>query len=334
MKASEMKKLLKWSVVNGVPVLMKGMPGVGKSDLTKWVKKKTKYDQLILHPVVDEPTDYKGLGFMVKGKAEFVPYGNLLKLMEAKKPLIVVFEDLGQATDAVQKAIMQLLLAREINGKPLSKHVRFIACTNRKQDRAGVSGILETVKSRFLTIVELEPDVDEWCKWATKKKLPSVLVSYAQFRKNHEGGLFQFKPTRDLTNSCIPRTFAGVGFMLKKKLPKTLWRESFTGAIGHFRATDLIAYINIYAKLPKLEDIQKNPSRVPVPNDFSAKYALMGLLVDSMTATHMKAYITFLERMGSELTTAAMKMTQYRNKEATKNAAYIQWSVKHQATFN
>jgi len=51
---------------------------------------------------------------------------------------------------------MQLILGRCINGHKVSDHVTFLAATNKKSDRAGVSGILEPVNSRFAAIVELQ----------------------------------------------------------------------------------------------------------------------------------------------------------------------------------
>ena len=66
-------------------------------------------------------------------------------------------DDLGQAPMSVQAAAMQLILARRINGFKISDKVIFMAATNRREDKAGVTGILEPVKSRFAWIVELVP---------------------------------------------------------------------------------------------------------------------------------------------------------------------------------
>lgn len=331
MKASQLKTTLKWAFKNQHSILIKGMPGVGKTDITKWSAKKAKQDILILHPVVDDPTDYKGLGFVIDGKAEFIPYGNLRKVMNAKKPLVVFFDDLGQASDAVQKAVMQLLLAREINGKKISKHVTFVAATNRKEDRAGVSGLLEPVKSRFMTIVELEHDVDEWCEWAHKKKMPSELISYAQFRRR---GLFEFKPTRDLTNSCIGRTLANVGKAIKTKVPESVRFDVFAGAIGRKKALDFTAYLKVYANLPTIDEIKKNPLSAKIPPEASGKYAVMGLIVDAMNSKYMGAFIKYLDRLGTEITTAAMKVTSIKKPEECKNTDYVMWVTKHGANLN
>ncbi len=125
-----------------------------------------------MHPVVSDPTDFKGLPGIIGDKAEFLPFGDLRQMIEADKPTIVFLDDLGQAPAVVQAACMQLLLARQINGKKISGHIVFIAATNRREDRAGVTGILEPVKSRFKTILDLEVSADEWTEWAFKNNMP------------------------------------------------------------------------------------------------------------------------------------------------------------------
>ena len=89
--------------------------------------------------------------FVTDGQAEFLPFGDLRALIQADKDTVFFLDDLGQAPPTVQAAAMQLILARRINGHHVSDSVTFIAATNRKQDKAGVSGILEPVKSRFAT---------------------------------------------------------------------------------------------------------------------------------------------------------------------------------------
>src|SRR5690606_27326440 len=91
-------------------------------------------------------------------------------------------DDLGQASPMVQAAYMQLLLARRIDGHVLPDCVTFVAASNRKQDRAGVSGLLEPVKSRFTCIMEIEPDLDSWIDWALGEGLPAELIAFLQFR--------------------------------------------------------------------------------------------------------------------------------------------------------
>ena len=77
---------------------------------------------------------------------------------------------------------MQLILARQVNGHKISDKVIFIAATNRRQDRAGVTGILEPVKSRFATIIQLDVDADIWIEWAFENDMPAELIGFIHFR--------------------------------------------------------------------------------------------------------------------------------------------------------
>jgi hypothetical protein len=52
-----------------------------------------------------------------------------------------------------------------------------------REDRAGVSGILEPVKSRFTTIIEMEPDVDDWTNWATSNNIRPEIIAFIRIRR-------------------------------------------------------------------------------------------------------------------------------------------------------
>jgi len=155
MRAKKLAGLLQLAFKNNHKVLIKGEPGIGKSDLVEQACADV-FDLMISHPAVSDPTDYKGMPavFAREGMtvAEFLPFGDLLKLINAKKPTVCFIDDIGQAAPAVQAALMQLLLARRVNGHKISKDVVFCGATNDTTHMAGVSGLLEPVKSRWDTI--------------------------------------------------------------------------------------------------------------------------------------------------------------------------------------
>jgi len=68
MKQSELKVLLKSAVMMNAPILIVGKPGTGKSDIVAQVALETKYRLIISHPVVADPTDYKGMPWAVEQK--------------------------------------------------------------------------------------------------------------------------------------------------------------------------------------------------------------------------------------------------------------------------
>ena len=330
MRSKDLKKFLKWSFKKNYPILIKGAPGIGKTDIVTSAADMLEYDLLVMHPVVDSPIDYKGLGAIVNGKAVFLPYGNLELLISAKEPLVVFFDDLGQAPAAVQSAVMQLLLARSLNGKQISNFVRFVAATNRREDKANVSGILEPVKSRFASIVELEVDVNDWIIWAEKNGMPASLIHYIQWRPQM---LLDFKPTRDIENSPCPRTVAFVGKMINDNLPEKLLFEAVKGATGEAFASEYTAFIRVYKELPTIKEIQADPKNCKVPTEVSAKFAIMGMVLDAITSANMGKFLIYLDRLGNEITTATMKLCSVKKPDVCKNTDYINWAINHNKHF-
>jgi hypothetical protein len=160
-------------------VLVKGPPGGGKSDIVSQAVQEVQADFLIEHPAVADPTDYKGMpAVLANGTAEFLPFGDLNRLIQAQRPLVCFLDDIGQAAPAVQAALMQLLLARRVNGHKISDHIVFCGATNDTKHTAGVAGMLEPVKSRWHSIVELEVSVDDWCAWALANNMPPELIAF------------------------------------------------------------------------------------------------------------------------------------------------------------
>jgi hypothetical protein len=318
---------LNFAILKKHNVLITGAPGIGKSEIVEGVvKSMDDTDFLLCHPVVEDPVDVKGLPALVDGKAEFLPYGNLRKLCEAKRRTVVMLDDLGQAPIAVQAAYMQLLLAREINGTKISDEVTFIAATNRHKDMAGVSGLIEPIKSRFRTIVELEINSDDWLEWAASNSMPPELVAFIRMRP---AILAEFVPSREIKNSASPRTIAGVGKMINDGLPKSLEFETFCGAIGEGPATEFINFLKVYRDLPNPLDILKEPKKAFLPTEPSQKYALASALAYHATSDNFSNYIQYLERLGAEFNVMSMREAVKRNIKIMKAKDWPKWGTEY-----
>lgn len=330
MYAKQLGTLLEFMFQQNLPVLIKGAPGIGKSDIVAQAASKLGWELIISHPVVADPTDYKGLPFAVNGKAEFLPFGDLQKLLVATRPTIYFLDDLGQATPAVQSAVMQLLLARQINGHKVSPEVRFIAATNRRKDRANVSGILEPVKSRFASIIELEINTKDWVEWAIKHGMPHELISFIEFKPDL---LNQFVATRDIENSPCPRTVAFVGKMINAGLPNNIQFEVISGAAGEAFAHEYLAFVKCYMELPTVHEIVKDPEGARLPSSLSGRYAITGALANDMDGGNIAPIVNYLGRLGKELTVAALKNAAIRKPEVCSNQTFINWAMKNSDLF-
>jgi hypothetical protein len=329
---SQLAQLLKFNIENRFPTMVVGPPGVGKTQIVKQgVAKLTAegkdHDFLIRHPVVDDPVDYKGLPNVQDGKAKFLPFGDLEALINPPKPLVVLLDDLGTANASVQAAAMQLILERRINNHKISDNVIFIAATNRHTDRAGVSGILEPVKSRFYTIVELQVSVKEWIEWAMLEDMPSELIAFVRFRPNFLED--EFVPSKEIKNSPCPRTLAHVGEMMMAGLPKELERPVFEGAAGEAFASEFERFLLVARELPSPEEIFHNPRKAKVPTEISSQYALCGALAHAVEAKTFGAMNAYIERLPEELQVMTIRDVITRKSNLTVTPDFKEWIAKN-----
>ena len=298
MNAIQLISLLSETIKAKLPVLVQGAPGIGKSDILTQATLDAGADLILSHPAVSDPTDVKGLPWIHKTKdgdsATFLPFGDLRKAMTAKKATVWFFDDLGQASPAVQASCMQLFLAREVNGHRISDDIVFVAATNRRTDRAGVSGILEPVKSRFATIVELEADLDSWCNWAIDHNINPLLIAFLRFKPEL---LSKFEAKNDLINSPVPRTWSHVNKILDLNLSPTIQNIAVAGAVGEGAATEFAAFQKLYAQLPNIDQILMDPTKVPVPKNAAVLYSLASALATKVTSTNFVHICTYINRM-------------------------------------
>lgn len=323
MNAKVLEEKLTVCLGAGFPVLVKGAPGVGKTDIIKKVSKKLKHHLIISHPVVSDPTDYKGLPGIVNGGAEFLPFGELRMLIEAEKPTIFFLDDLGQAPAVVQAACMQLLLARRINGHKISDKVVFVAATNRREDRAGVTGILEPVKSRFYTILELVAEADSWIEWAFENKMPAGLIGFIHFRP---ALICTNEATSDIVNHPCPRTFEHAGRLMNIGLEDV---ETLSGTLGAGCAAELTGFLKIYKSLPNIAAIILKPDDAVVPDEPAALYAVVSALVEKASPDNVPMIFKYGNRLPADFSTLLVRDMIRKNQKIQHTKSFIEWATKH-----
>ena len=267
-------ELLKRTIPAGLPVLVTGAPGVGKTDIITHTAVHLGYDVIVSHPQLNDPSDVKGLAWYNQStnRAEFIPLGEINTLINCTRPTIWFIEDLGNAPPAIQSSYMQWILASKCGEHSLPACVTIISASNRRQDRSGVSGLLASVRSRFVSIVDLSVDNEAWCNWAVSNELNERVITFLRSIKPNL--LSTDEPiSGEICNFPSPRTWANVSKLEALNLPRDIMTQAFAGAVGVGAATEYMLYRDEAESCIKIDDILANPKGTPLPDQRKPSHA-------------------------------------------------------------
>lgn len=300
------KKLLE----NKFQFLTLGAPGLGKTQIIVQLAKELDYDLVIMHPVVFDPTDLKGVPAIVEKKmpdggveprAEYLPTAQLRKLLTAEKPTICFLDDIGQCSKGVQAALMQLVMQREVNGHKISDHVIFTAASNRKQDKAGVVGMITPLISRFKTRYKLTADLDSWLTWAYDNDIAPEVIAFVKWKPDF---LHQFDPDyvdsdgETMSNQPCPRTIEAVSDVFKVGLRDY---ETIEGAIGEAFATEFLSFVQMIETLgdfPRKIATGQNPKLSELTD---SSPSIMFALTECLTGMSKKSFVNIAKWVRTEM---------------------------------
>lgn len=314
------------------PFVLFSEPGVGKSGIIASIAKSLGWDVLWFHPVVQDPTDNKGMpfAFMQDGqpRAKFLPFNDLELLIKADRPTLACYDDMGQAPLAVQASMMQLWLARRINGHAISDDVVFCGASNRAEDKSGVVGIMEALKGRA-TLIPIEADIDDFCKWSHQQDwFPEMVPAFLRFKTDL---LSAFKPTRDLANTPTPRNWERLARKVSNGITNL---ELLSGDVGEAAAAEFLSFMEVASEMPNPDDCLANPETAPVPDKSkpSVLYALVGSLAHRAKPSTAEGLVTYLARIPAEFGVMCMKDALFRTNKDTKfrnTGAVTKWCVNN-----
>lgn len=329
LKPSEYFELACLCMSKNFTLMVVGSPGGGKTEITIQASEYLGRKLIITHPVIEDPTNYKGLPFKEidsdgNVRADFVPFDMLRQIMTADVPTTLFFDDMGQAPKSVQAAAMQIVYGGQIDGKRISPHVSFVIATNRREDKAAVTGMIEPLKNRA-TIVNLDTDVDDWCRWAIENGQPPENVAFNRFRKNFlQSG---YTPTIDFTNSATPRSIAKCGELLKAGVPKSIEREVYEGTAGKKFAIDFVQFLEHFRRIPNIDNIIKNPDKAEVPQNDSILYATCECLSAQATKKNFDNIMKYGARLNEEFRVMLIRDSVAHNNDVCNTKTFIDWQA-------
>lgn len=331
--------------------LLTGEPGVGKTEIITLAcelafgsnfdkdgnllpLKERKYKLYLLHPAISDPTDFKGLPALVDGNAEFLPIGDLRRLTEKHGcPVVAALDDLGQAMQATQAALMHPIQAGEVGGHKISDEVRWIGATNRVEDGAGVKGIISPLLSRFHSIIPVTADIKGWSQWAAGNGTPPELIAFCNWKPKYiEAGFSNWikdnKGTK-LSNFPCPRTIYKMGQLLNVGFNPSNRQDLciLEGATGGEFAGQFRSFVALRDELPNIRQIEKDPENAKLSTKAGAQWAAIGMCIEHINEKNARNVVTYLQRFSDELEICALRQLVHmgENNRIDETAFFNEW---------
>lgn len=325
MKPSELKKLIvsRFQSLIKRPIHVESSPGVGKTQIAFQVATELQVGFKAIHAPLLQPEDY---GFPVisadRANVDFIVSTHKFPLegSNCAERGIFLVDEISQADASAQKILANMLQEREIHGKRLKAGWHIVTTGNRTVDRAGANRLLSHLGNR-VTRVELEASLDDWTQWALANSVKPEVISFLRFRPEL---LNAFDPQAEI--SATPRAWAeGVSASLGTVDPM-LEFPVFRGDVGEGPASEFLAFLKIFRKLPSPDAILLNPAQAEVPTDPATLYALCGALANKATGANFGRLMLYIGRLPGEFGVLFVRDAIRLKPEIQTSMDFIKWA--------
>ncbi len=132
----------------GIPVLVWGVPGTGKSTFIESLARED-FPVYTMIASLHDPTDFNGLPMLVDGRMRFAP-PDWVYLFEEHGQGILFLDELTTAPPTVQAALLRLVLERKVGAHSLPMGVRIVAAANPPDIAASGWELSAPLANRFV----------------------------------------------------------------------------------------------------------------------------------------------------------------------------------------
>jgi len=273
MNFTDLAKLIH-ALPTGQTALLLGKPGIGKTALGRDVARLMTESRRKDDPSAPEaachvvdlssslPEDISGLPFPQGDVTEYKPTAWVHDLCRPDAYGVLILDDLPAATQAVQVACRQIALERRVHRFAFAPGVRVVVTGNRREDKSAATQLPAHFRNSCV-MLQVEPEIDEWCAWAADAGIPGVIPAFLRFRPNR---LAMLPKDQDEQGAfATPRTWAMLGRCYGAAATHNAVLDVASGLVGQGVAVEFTAFQKLRHELPDPKLILSDPHRY-IPN--------------------------------------------------------------------
>ena len=269
-------------------LLLLGAPGVGKTAIVAQAAEYARKHLVTFALPTCEAIDLRGLPTVQNGKTVW------------NSPLprdgegVLLLDELSSAAPDVQVAAHHLVWAEAGSDMSVPSGWHIVLTGNRAQDKTLFRATSAPLRNR-LTLLNIEPDVEQWANWAMKSKVNPSVIAFIRWRPE----LLTAKEIPGEGAFTSPRAWQRAGDLLSLAVSPAVERELLMGTVGEGATTEFAAYLRTVRELPSIEAIMASPAKAEVPKSPSLLYALTTAL-SQYTREKQKSAMPYIKRLPAE----------------------------------
>jgi hypothetical protein len=315
MKPTEAVELLKAYISAQVPAFLWGAPGIGKSSVVQSLAEDMGYELIDLRLSQMEPVDLLGLPNINNNRTTW----STPSIFPTEGKGILFLDEANGASREVLSASYQLVLDRSLGEYHLPDDWVILLAGNREQDQ-GVTTRLPAPLCNRMAHIDFDLNLDDWTKWAVGEgDINQKIISFIRYKPD---ALHSF--TIDHKAWPSPRTWEKVNDALKFASKKIEF-NIVSSLVGPGTAAEYTAFVNYYNDLPSIDEILKKPTKVKIPTEPAALYALSGMLGQHIKEKNVVDLMKCLKRLPVEFQVPAVRDAVQRDSEIVDTDTIAQW---------
>lgn len=301
MRIGDFGALLERALPKGKRILDVGAPGIGKSFTRRQACQRLGWDYIPICAPLQSPVKIGGYPRppqLEGGDATHALFDGIARAFRADKPTHLHIDDLGMANGETLKAIVDLVQFGRIDNRTLPECVVVGASSNDVGHGADVQGLIEPLKTRFHTIINIETNLDDVIGYGLAKGWPSDLLAYLRNAAG-DGALHDWKPSKNMSiDGACPRGWEYVAEWINDGIYDM---EVIAGCVGKGRATQYLAFRELINELPDVDGILLDPDGASVPENPSARFLVSMALASKMNVNTFGQCVKYLNRIPSAM---------------------------------
>lgn len=310
----------------GDPVMLWGLPGIGKTSVAEQLAAKKGRKVIMFKTNVREPVDVRGIPVadLVTGTTRWLVPAELPQVERDGEKGYLLIDEINTGSTQMMAVMMGLVLERKVGDYVLPDGWVVIATGNRVSDRAAAQRMPTALRNRFAHLF-VRPDVEAWAKWATANDVAKEVVAFVRLRRE----LIHVMPRGDENAFPTPRSLTKSAKYVNAH--RSVRSKLFAAHIGDAYAAELDGFIDLFASIGSLADIVKNPDTAPLPTDASIRYATVTGLGRLADRENFGNIIRYVERFSQrDVGVLAVHDATIRIPTLKNTTEYGAWAVKNQ----